>query len=143
MTDPVSENYDIYACGGVLSRKGGSGNSQLLYALVHRSRHGDWTIPKGKLEVGEDPLKCALREVLEETGYRCQEGAEITSTSYSVDGRTKLVRYWMMTPVEGNFQPNEEVDSLAWVPLEIALETLTYDNDRIVLAEAASRLKAE
>jgi len=31
-----------------------------------------WEVPAGKLERGEDPLACATRELLEETGYRCR-----------------------------------------------------------------------
>jgi ADP-ribose pyrophosphatase len=31
-----------------------------------------WEVPAGKLEVGEDPLDCATRELSEETGYRAQ-----------------------------------------------------------------------
>jgi ADP-ribose pyrophosphatase len=29
-------------------------------------------VPAGKLEAGEDPAACAKRELLEETGYRCE-----------------------------------------------------------------------
>jgi ADP-ribose pyrophosphatase len=29
-------------------------------------------VPAGKLEAGEDPAVCAQRELLEETGYRCE-----------------------------------------------------------------------
>jgi ADP-ribose pyrophosphatase len=31
-----------------------------------------WEVPAGKLEAGEDPLACATRELIEETGYRAQ-----------------------------------------------------------------------
>ena len=31
---------------------------------------GAWSIPKGEIEPGEDPLAAALREVEEETGFR-------------------------------------------------------------------------
>lgn len=31
-----------------------------------------WEVPAGKLEVGEDPLDCATRELIEETGYSAQ-----------------------------------------------------------------------
>jgi ADP-ribose pyrophosphatase len=32
-----------------------------------------WEVPAGKLERGEDPMACATRELIEETGYRCTE----------------------------------------------------------------------
>jgi ADP-ribose pyrophosphatase len=31
-----------------------------------------WEIPAGKLDENEDPIHCAVRELEEETGYRCQ-----------------------------------------------------------------------
>jgi ADP-ribose pyrophosphatase len=36
-------------------------------------------IPAGKLEVGEDPLRCAQRELLEETGYVAKSWKEMTT----------------------------------------------------------------
>jgi ADP-ribose pyrophosphatase len=32
-----------------------------------------WEVPAGKLEAREDPLACATRELIEETGYRAQQ----------------------------------------------------------------------
>ncbi len=32
-----------------------------------------WEIPAGKLEQGEDPMKCGIRELEEETGYKAEE----------------------------------------------------------------------
>ena len=86
----------IRAAGGVPVRQAG-GDLEVL--LVHRPRYDDWTFPKGKAEPGESDVECALREVEEETGLRCELGRELPSTSY-VDGkgRPKRVRYWLMHP---------------------------------------------
>jgi 8-oxo-dGTP pyrophosphatase MutT (NUDIX family) len=54
--------------------------------LVHRPRYDDWTFPKGKAHRGESDEDCALREVEEETGLRCELGEELPSTAY-LDGR--------------------------------------------------------
>lgn len=51
--------------------------------LVHQYRHpvgqSLWEIPAGKLESGEDPLTCAKRELLEETGYEAATWEELLS----------------------------------------------------------------
>jgi 8-oxo-dGTP diphosphatase len=122
----VSER--IEAAGGVVVRDG-----RLL--LVHRPRYDDWTFPKGKLDPGESFESAALREVEEETGVRCSLGRELPSSHYEVNGRPKLVRYWLMTPQsETPFVPNDETDDLRWVAPNEARALLTYDRDRDVLS---------
>jgi 8-oxo-dGTP diphosphatase len=117
----------VEAAGGVVERDG-------RVLLVHRPRYDDWTFPKGKLDPGESFEDAALREVEEETGVRCSLGRELASTRYEVNGRPKLVRYWLMTPrAELEFTPNEETDGLRWVTPDEARALLTYDRDRDVL----------
>ena len=122
----VSERVD--AAGGVVERDG-------KVLLVHRPRYDDWTFPKGKLDPGESFEDAALREVEEETGFRCALGRELPSTHYEVKGRPKLVRYWLMTPqAEPGFEPNDETDEVRWVTPDEARALLSYDPDRDVLA---------
>jgi 8-oxo-dGTP pyrophosphatase MutT (NUDIX family) len=127
---PVSEW--IKAAGGVVMRDG-------QVVLVHRARYDDWTLPKGKLDPGESFEEAAVREVQEETGIRGRLVRELPATTYSVTGRPKVVRYWLMN-VESDpgFAPNDEVDELRWLPAADAAELLTYDRDNEVL-EAALR----
>jgi 8-oxo-dGTP diphosphatase len=100
-------------------------------AVVHRPRYDDWTFPKGKLRPGESFEEGALREVEEETGLRCRLGEELPSTCYrDAKGRPKLVRYWRMEPLGGEFAPNDEVDELRWVAPAEAAELLSYGRDR-------------
>ena len=62
-------------------------------------------------------------------------GRELPSTRYEVNGRPKLVRYWLMTPqAEPGFEPNDETDDLRWVTPDEARALLTYDRDRELLA---------
>ncbi len=49
----------IYASGGVVFN-----NNKLLMIL----RNGFWDLPKGKIELKESELECAVREVKEECG---------------------------------------------------------------------------
>ncbi|NNN19871.1 MAG: NUDIX hydrolase [Acidimicrobiaceae bacterium] len=133
----MKSRYEVLAGGGVLIQKGGHEKDQIFYGLVHRPRYNDWSFPKGKQENGEDPLACALREVQEETGYRCTPVMELMPTSYTDNrGRSKLVRYWLMTVEKGQFIPNDEVDSVAWLPYHLAINALTYSRDREILESA-------
>lgn len=107
-------------------------------AVVHRPRYDDWTIPKGKIDAGEDSAEAAVREVAEETGFRGRLVAEAASTRYSVADGIKHVDYYWMRPYRfDGFSPNDEVDEVRWVGLTEAAQFLTYDHDRRLLAADA------
>ena len=109
--------------------------------LVHRPRYEDWSFPKGKLEGGESDEECAAREVTEETGMRFRQGEELPPKTYrDAEGRPKLVRYWEMEFVSGQFQENEEVDAVCWLDPESAAQRLSYASDVEALGSLADCL---
>jgi 8-oxo-dGTP diphosphatase len=121
----------VRAAGGAVVREG-DGSAEVV--IVHRPKYDDWTLPKGKTEPGESDEECALREVEEETGLRCELLEELESSSYSdASGRPKVARYWLMRPVGGRLRPTREVDDARWVPLRDAEAELSYDRDVRVL----------
>ncbi len=125
----TGEDPDIRAAGGVLLRHEPLRRTRV--AVIHRPKYKDWSLPKGKLEKGESWKEAALREVREETGYEARALEELPSVSYlDRKARSKLVRYWLMEPVGGGFEPHDEVDELRWVTRREALALLTYDHDR-------------
>jgi 8-oxo-dGTP diphosphatase len=116
---------EVLAAGGVIVRDGGE------LALVHRPKYDDWTLPKGKLDPGEGFEEAALREVEEETGFRCTLGDYVGESTYrDRKDRPKRVRYWRMTVDGGEFTPNSEVDELRWLTPAEALDALSYEVDR-------------
>ena len=130
---------EVRAAGGLVVDDG-------RVLLVHRPRYDDWSLPKGKLDPGESFETAALREVEEEAGLRCTLGAELEPVRYTDDrGRPKLVRYWAMTVAQRTpFEPNEEVDEVAWLPPAEAARRLTYPHDReLVTAWAARGVEVE
>jgi 8-oxo-dGTP diphosphatase len=125
---------EVQAAGGLVVRDRDGGPE---VAIVHRPRYDDWSLPKGKLDAGEAWEDAALREVEEETGLRCRLGRELDPVSYrDRKGRTKLVRWWEMTPVDGEFKPNDEVDDMRWEGVDDALGLLDYDHDRDLVRSA-------
>jgi len=115
---------EIRAAGGVVVRDG-------HVAIVHRPRYDDWSLPKGKLDPGENWEQAALREVEEETGMRCRLEEELAPAHYMSKGRPKTVRWWRMQVVEDlGTGPDAEVDELRWVTPGEALLLLDYEHDR-------------
>ena len=128
----MSPAEPVRAAGGLVVRAGERG---LELVLVHREAYGDWTFPKGKLHAGETEAEAAVREVEEETGLRCRLEDEVGVTSYrDARGRPKTVRYWWMTPLDGELAPANEIDDARWATLSEARAALTYGRDRDLLA---------
>ena len=124
----------IRAAGGVVCRIGPSDETEI--AIIHRPAYDDWTLPKGKVEPDESPENCALREVREETGFRCELLRPLGCTAY-VDrrGRDKVACYWVMEVRGGRFRPGIEVDKLVWLPVAQAVKRLTYPRDKTLVVQ--------
>lgn len=135
----------VYAAGVLLWHRAEDG---IRVLVIHRDRHDDYSLAKGKVDPGESLPQTAAREVLEETGFEVALGAPLTPIEYDLpDGRGKVVHYWS-AEVDAEavrdhaFAPNDEVDAIEWLPLTEARERLTYDRDRDVVDEFAERCDA-
>lgn len=130
-------HVDVEAAGGVVLRDGPQGPEVLV---VHRVRYDDWSLPKGKLDPGEDHAAAAVREVEEETGVRAEvAGAELSQLVYPVPEGTKRVRWYPMRSQAGDPEeraPDREVDQSRWIPASRARQLLTYAADVALLHEA-------
>ena len=132
----TNESPEVRAAGGVLLRAADDG---VEVAVIHRPKYEDWSLPKGKLDAGEGFEQAAVREVEEETGMRAELSSELDPVSYrDRKGRTKLVRYWLMRPLDGEFAPGSEVDELRWLDPDAAAQLLSYEHDADLVREAVT-----
>lgn len=140
---PIHNNLNaevIEAAGGILWR-----NNQGFreVAIIHRPKYNDWTLPKGKRELGETWQETALREVFEETGCNANLDSFAGSLSYPVGGVAKIILFWNMAVNEfDSFTPNIEVDELVWAPFEEAIQLLTYEGEKNLLAHQIDQANA-
>jgi 8-oxo-dGTP diphosphatase len=123
----------VRAAGGLVWREAPSRDLEVV--VVHRPAYDDWSFPKGKLQSGETEEQAAIREVEEETGLLCRLERELgTTTHHDGQNRLKTVRYWQMTPVGGALAAANEVDRAMWATRESAMELLSYERERGLLA---------
>jgi predicted NUDIX family NTP pyrophosphohydrolase len=99
-----------------------------------------WSIPKGEISEGEDPLAAAQREFVEETGFvvtgefRTLGSLRATSSKVlhvwaleaDVDPAKLVSNTFAMEwpPKSGRQAPFPEVDRAAWFPLVVATEKI-------------------
>jgi 8-oxo-dGTP pyrophosphatase MutT (NUDIX family) len=97
--------------------------------LQRRRDTGQWAIPMGKMELGESPAECAVRETFEETGVRVEVTGLLgiySDPHYIVayDDHEDPTRYGEVRqefeitltgrPVAGTPTTNNEADAVAW-----------------------------
>jgi 8-oxo-dGTP diphosphatase len=129
----TAEQDVVRAAGGIVLRDVADGRREV--AVVHRPGRDDWSLPKGKMAADESVEDCALREVQEETGLRCRLGRFVGSTEYrDRRDRPKVVSYFLMDALDGEFARSDEVDEMRWLELTIARRALTYERDRDLIA---------
>lgn len=114
-----------------------SGSTRFL--LIKNKRSAHWGFPKGHLEMGEDTIDAAKREVLEETGIHLDihDGFESVS-KYKIRGKIdKIVSIFVGTTddVHTTIQL-EEIEDYIWLTYDKALSCLRYDNDKEILQKA-------
>ncbi|MGD1076320.1 MAG: NUDIX hydrolase [Thermodesulfovibrionales bacterium] len=116
-------------------------------ALVAVRNGTVWCLPKGIVEKGEKPEQTAVREVREETGLVGRSVKKIGDISYWYfikDDNAKCrktVHFYLMEYVSGSISDhNDEVDIAEWVPLNEALDRVSYKGDREIVQKAKEML---
>ncbi len=124
------------SCGAVVYRI----EQNTLLFLIEHMKQGHRSIPKGHMEGNETEEETAVREILEETGLTVKLDTVFRHVvSYSpYEGIEKQVVFFAAQPAGGEMKNQEcEVSALEWLPYDRAIEDVTYETDKGVLAHAA------
>jgi 8-oxo-dGTP diphosphatase len=112
--------------------------------LARRARgvyKGAWCIPCGYVEYDEDVRQAAQREFQEETGLLVEVGAVYAVHSNFHNPASHSVGIWFRgTVLGGTLRPDDDVDQVAYIPLQDLPDNLAFPTDRLVLAQLQREL---
>ena len=125
-----------YSAGGVVFQEG----KVLLIQVQNLKGEKIWTFPKGHIEKGERAREAALREVEEETGYRCQILKPLNTARYRFYRQKEMVNKrveWFLMKVGWKTSDHDatEILSTRWVSLRNAPKLLRYPSDLKLLEQ--------
>jgi 8-oxo-dGTP diphosphatase len=117
------------AAGCVVLRRGLTEPEVLL---IWNKRYPDPTLPKGRVEAGESVLDCALREVLEETGYTVEAATDTPIVLKTVlDEHPPIVHKtinWFLAHANGGSPDQRTEDTrivrVSWIPISDAIDLI-------------------
>jgi 8-oxo-dGTP pyrophosphatase MutT (NUDIX family) len=100
--------------------------------LVRQYRHGIedflWEIPAGKLDAGEAPEICAVRELAEETGVRARQWSSLGLYLPAPGIFTEIIHLYLARDLQiGAPAPDADEElELQWLPIEAALQRVQH-----------------
>ncbi len=117
------------------------------HVLLIRDAYQHWGFPKGHVEATETAADAALREVQEETGLctlRLDQRLRTIDWFFRFRGKLihKYCHFYLIESPEGDTCPQQEegITECIWLPLDEAIQSISYDNAREVLMLAAEAL---
>ena len=143
--DSIEPEPPIAAAGGVVYRWTSAGQLEIL---LIKKQDGFWTLPKGRIEHGEDERTAVAREVAEETSIAGEVGAMVRQVIYTIQKagrrRRKTVSYYLVHAVSGRPTPQarERILRVRWFAVGVALRRIRRRRIRNVVRAARAMLGA-
>jgi 8-oxo-dGTP pyrophosphatase MutT (NUDIX family) len=136
-----------FSAGGVVAR---DNDDIIVIVPVKRDAGGHRVLglPKGHPDGDETPEAAAAREVREETGVTADIVSELGEVRYTYERRgrriNKRVLFYLFRYVSGDLADHDhEIENARWMPVEEAVDALSYDGEREIVRRALSRMRAD
>jgi ADP-ribose pyrophosphatase YjhB (NUDIX family) len=117
----VSEFPDrpIVGVGAVVVQDG----KAVIVKRRHDPRKGEWSLPGGRVELGETLIEATRREIKEETGLEVEVGpiVEVFDRVHRSEGRVRyhfVIIDYLCTCVGGLLCAGDDAEDVAWVTAE-------------------------
>ena len=141
-TNPESE----FSAGGVVVRDG----DVVVIVPVKRGADGSRVLglPKGHPDPDETPEAAAAREVREETGVEAELVGKLGEVQYRYERKGRLVSkrvaFYLFEYRSGDVADHDhEIEDARWMPMAEAVQALSYEGEREMVARALSRTPSD
>jgi 8-oxo-dGTP diphosphatase len=109
-------SHPVVGVGAVIVQSG----KAVIIKRAHDPRKGEWSLPGGRVELGESLIDATRREMLEETGLVVEVG-EVVEVFDRVHRHDRAVRYhfvivdFLCTVIGGSLCAGDDAEDVAWV----------------------------
>jgi 8-oxo-dGTP pyrophosphatase MutT (NUDIX family) len=120
-------------------------------ALIQPHARKAWALPKGFIEPREPPEEAAQRETREEAGLSGTIITKIDTIKYTYMAKWekpparifKIVTFYLLKFTSGDpSQHDREVDRVEWFPIDKAISSASYAQEKAVLRKAKELIAA-
>ncbi|MEP6762868.1 MAG: NUDIX domain-containing protein [Gemmatimonadaceae bacterium] len=132
----VQRTDKLTHAGGVVYReKGGSIEYLLVQASANRR---EWVLPKGHIEVGEDPRETAVREIVEESGTWTRVYGWLQDAQLGARADAPMCRFYLMEFLDATTAEEWPAESRGreWLSFDKARIRASFDETRVLLDNA-------
>ena len=117
--------------------------------LLLKKFNGDWVLPKGRVEKGENIREAAIREVMEESGVKAEIIRYIGMVHYTyknIKGNEivyKTVHWYLMrtNSMDSTPQKREGFVEARFVHVDRVLDLIKYKDEKKIIKKALRLLK--